>query len=337
MKRVNVLLLCGGGSAEHDISLKSADYFLDQLQKLDFVETYYVEIGKDGTRRDIDGKICELRRSGELFYFGDTQGIPLDFAIPCLHGFPGETGDIQSVFELMNLPYLGSGPEGSQICFNKVTSKLWLDALQIPNAPFLFFYRESLGIGERALTFFEAHGKDVFVKAARQGSSVGIFHVTDASELETSIERAFEFSSYVLLEKKIAGRELEVAAYQYNGQLQTTHPGEIICPSGSFYDYHQKYGKEGQTRTLTKAPDLETKALEKIERYSRVAFEGLGVRHLARIDFFLNQEGEPILNEINTFPGHTPISMFPMMLEGQGHSYAHFLGQIIKKEVDRAE
>ena len=140
--------------------------------------------------------------------------------------------------------------------------------------------------------------------------------------------------------KRIVGRELEVAAYQYDGQLKLASPGEIVCPQGSFYDYHQKYSDEGQTHTLTKAPDLDTKALEKIEHYSRLAFEGLGIRHLARIDFFLEQkgkQGEPILNEINTFPGHTPISMFPMMLESQGHSYAHFLGQIIKQETGRAQ
>ena len=202
MSKVNALLLCGGGGPEHNISLASAKYFLNELCKLDFVKTYCVEIGKDGVRRDLDGKICELRRSGELFYPGDGLGVPLDFAIPCLHGFPGETGDIQSVFELMNLSYLGSGPEASQICFNKVTTKLWLDSLQIPNAPFLFFYRQSPDIGERALTFFKQHGEDVFVKAARQGSSVGVFHVTSAPELKASIEQAFDFSTYVLLEKK---------------------------------------------------------------------------------------------------------------------------------------
>ena len=336
MSKINVLLLCGGGGAEHDISLASAKYFVSELCKLDFVKTYCIEIGKDGVRRDLHGRPCELRRSGELFFPDGNQNISLDFAIPCLHGFPGETGDVQSVFELMNLPYLGSGPEGSQICFNKVTTKLWLDSLQIPNAPFLFFYRQSSGIEKRALAFFKEHREDIFVKAAGQGSSVGVFHVNSASELETSIDRAFDFSPYVLLEKRIVGRELEVAVYQCDGQLQITPPGEIICPRGGFYDYHQKYGEEGQTRTLTKAPDLETKALEKIEYHSRMAFEGLGIRHLARIDFFLDEQGEPILNEINTFPGHTPISMFPMMLENNGHSYAHFLGQIIKKEVDRA-
>ena len=332
---MNVLLLCGGGGAEHDISLTSAQYLLGQLQKLDFVETYHIEIGKDGVRRDIHGRSCELRRSGELFFVEDNQSVSLDFAVPCLHGFPGETGDIQSVFELMNLPYLGSGPEASQICFNKVTTKLWLDALQIPNAPFVFFYRQSQDIEERALAFFKKYGEGVFVKAAGQGSSVGVFCVTCASELKASIDQAFDFSPYILLEKRIVGRELEVAVYQYDGCLQITPPGEIICPQGGFYDYHQKYSEEGQTRTLTKAPDLEIRALEKIERYGRLAFEGLGLRHLARIDFFLDEEGEPILNEINTFPGHTPISMFPMMLENNNHSYAHFLGQTIKEEAGR--
>ncbi len=335
MKKINVLLLCGGGGSEHDVSLISARYFLNQLQKIEFIETYYVEIGKDSIRRDLKGRPCELRKTGELFYPSHQEQsektVTLDFAIPCLHGSPGETGEIQSVFELMKLPYLGTRPEGSRLCFNKVTTKLWLNALGIPNTPFIFLYDQSQQAMDKALSFFKEQG-DIFVKAAQQGSSIGAFHITSEAGLCPKIAEAFTLSDYVLLEKTIRGRELEVSAYEYDKQVIITQPGEILC-SGDFYDYKEKYDQDSQAKTITVAPDLDKPTLEKIKRYAEKAFLGLGIRHLARIDFFLSEKGELFLNEPNTFPGHTPISMFPLMLENNGHQYHQFLSQIIKQEV----
>ncbi len=336
MRKLNVLLLCGGGGDEHDISLASAEYFWQKLAALDFVEPHYVQIDKEGTRRTREGDVCELRKSGELVWCASGKSVALDFAIPCLHGYPGETGHIQSVFELMGLPYFGPGPEASQTCFNKVTAKLWLDALHIPNTPFIFFHQDADDRYQRALAFFEQYRGDIFVKAAQQGSSVGVYHVTDASQLEESIDQAFHHSPCVLLEKAMIGRELEVSAYQYKGKLHITPPGEILCPSNSFYDHFQKYSEEGKTRTLVVAPDLSKQIEEKIENCARSAFVGLRLRHLARIDFLLDERGQPWLSEINTLPGHTPISMFPSMLENHGPTYAQFLGQIILEETDRA-
>ncbi|PIP96194.1 MAG: D-alanine--D-alanine ligase [Bdellovibrio sp. CG12_big_fil_rev_8_21_14_0_65_39_13] len=317
----NVLLICGGGGSEHDISLRSAKYLQEKLNSVADLEVYFVEIGKDQTRRDSKGRACELRKDGLLVL--EDQTIKLDFAIPCIHGPPGESGHIQAVFEMMGLPFLGCGHEASILCFNKISTKLWLQALHIPVTPFVFlsdFNDESL---QEVKNFFEIH-KDVFIKASEQGSSVGCYHVTEKSQLETRLKEAFALSPFVLVEKTIKGRELEIATYQYNGQLFATNPGEIVCPD-KFYTFEEKYNSESKTETKTEAQGLSSVIKEEMKSYAKRAFAGLRLKDLSRIDFFLDHEGSVYLNEINTFPGHTAISLFPLMMENNGLKYQDFL------------
>lgn len=324
----NVLLICGGGGTEHEISLVSAKFILGHLNNMTGITAHYVEITKEGHRVDINGERCELRRAGELVWPESDKSVSLNYAIPCIHGPPGETGDIQGVFEMMGLPYLGSNPEASRLCFNKVSTKLWLDALNIPNTPYLFLSeddQESLG---RAHAFFETHGHDLFVKAASQGSSVGCYHVTEKKNLERDIKEAFNFSPYVLIEKTLSGRELEVAVYEYQGKLECSEPGEIICPS-KFYSYEEKYSDNSKTLTLPKAENLPKEVSQQIKTFAMKAFRGLKLKDLARIDFFYTDDGKIYLNEPNTFPGHTKISMFPMMMRENGHDYKTFLEYLI--------
>lgn len=324
----NVLLICGGGGTEHEISIISAKFILGHLQTIEGVTPHYVEITKDGTRRDLQGRRCELRRAGELVWPESDESVLLNYAIPCIHGPPGETGDIQGVFEMMGLPYLGAAPEASRLCFNKVSTKLWLDALDIPNTPYLFlsdYDEESL---VKAHTFFKTEGQDLFIKASSQGSSVGCYHVTDKESLERDIKEAFTFSPYVLLERTVKGRELEVAVYEYEGKLECSNPGEIICPS-KFYSYEEKYSESSKTLTLPRAENLSDDIIEKIRYYAMKAFRGLKLKDLARIDFFYTTDGLVYLNEPNTFPGHTKISMFPMMMKENGHHYKTFLEYLI--------
>ncbi|HLE12303.1 MAG: D-alanine--D-alanine ligase A [Bdellovibrionales bacterium RIFOXYD12_FULL_39_22] len=320
----NVLLICGGGGTEHEVSLVSAKYIEENLHKMEGVESYFVEICKDGNRRTKDGSLCELRKDGELC-IGEKK-IKLDFAIPCIHGIPGETGELPALFEMMRLPYLGNGPEASVLCFNKISTKLWLNALGVPNTPYIFLNSlEDLPRAKKAM----AEWKHVFVKAASQGSSVGCYSVKGEEELTLALRKAFKYSPYVLIEKAISGRELEVSTYEYEGKIVATYPGEIICQPGSFYSYNEKYGADGHTKTATRAENISSDISEKIRNYALDAFVGLKLRHLSRIDFFLSNNGEIFLNEINTFPGMTPISMFPKMMEEYGHSFEKFLKDII--------
>ncbi len=328
MTKKNVLLICGGGSSEHEVSLISAGFIYDQLKDWEEINLHWVEICKDGTRKDKEGKSCELRKSGELVY--SDKSIKLNFAIPCIHGYPGETGDIQSVFEMMELPYLGCNPETSILCFNKVTTKLWLDNLNIPNTPFCYLTSLDDEQKEKASAFFKVN-PDVYIKAASQGSSIGCYHCTDANDLFKFLSDAFKYSDYVLIEKTIKGRELETSAYEFNGEIVVTPPGEIICPN-EFYTYEEKYAGKSETTTTPRAINVSEEVISLMKKYASTAFKALKIKHLSRVDFFLADDGKVYLNEINTFPGMTPISLFPLMMEQNGHSFSEWLKAIISKE-----
>jgi D-alanine-D-alanine ligase len=333
MNKKNILLICGGGGSEHAISLISAQYIKSQLDQLNDYQIYFVEIEPDGTRKDENGNKLELRKGGFLYQYQTQKEVKLDFAIPCFHGPPGETGQIQAVFELMELPYLGCEPEASALCFNKVSTKLWFDALNIPNTPYLFINDEKQQNIEKAKSFFEK-SKNVFVKASSQGSSIGCYFVADESNLIKSIEKAFKLSPYVLIEEYIEGRELEMAVYQYDEKIITTVPGEIVVPN-KFYDYDQKYSEDSKTITYIEAQNLDSKTIEEMKSMAVKVFTALKLRHLSRIDFFLSITGKVYINEINTFPGMTPISMFPKMMQNNKHSFSLFLKNIIDTDIKK--
>lgn len=332
MNAIQVLLLCGGGSSEHDVSLVSANYIEQQLKTMSDVNYLRVEMGRDGRWQSAEGQPCQLMLDGHLMV-GD-QAIRLDYVIPCVHGFPGETGDLQSLLDMANLPYLGCGSEASKNCFNKITTKLWFDALGIPNTPYVFLSENNEAAHDAAKSAFEQWGS-VFVKAACQGSSVGCYKVTALSDLTECVNQAFTYSDQVLVEKAIKPRELEVAAYEYKGELIITKPGEVKAPSETFYSFEEKYSQSSGSLTMVEATDLTEQQVADIRHYARRAFEQMKLKDLSRIDFFLSDEGEILLNEINTFPGMTPISMFPKMLENHGEVFGEFLAQAIHRAVKR--
>lgn len=327
----NILLLCGGGGTEHEVSLVSSKYIEKTLNDIGLYNVIKVVMGKDKifhklNAQDLQGEVVEMNFNRQLI---GSKKEDIHFVVPCIHGPPGETGEIQTFFELINLPYLGCGPEASLNCFNKVTSKLWFNALLIPNTPFEFL--ASMEDKKRAHDFIDRYGK-VFVKAASQGSSVGCYQVFKKAELDSALLEAFKFSNYVLVEKMVDARELEISTYEYEGAIIATLPGEINCPS-KFYSYQEKYDPHSKTSTEIVAPLLPKEAVEKMRSYAIKAFTHLKLRHLARIDFFYTVEGEIFLNEINTFPGMTPISMFPKMMENNGHSFNKFFKDIVAKNI----
>jgi len=331
-KDKNVLLICGGGGTEHEISLQSAQYILKKLESISGIKAHYLCIEKNSDRTNLLGQVCELRKAAELYNRETQETVKLDYAIPCIHGPPGENGQLQSVFELMKLPYLGAGPEASLNCFNKITTKLWLSSADIKNAPFTYLYNHDKNSMDRAREFFrKSSNKNVFIKAASQGSSIGCYQCEREEDLEGLIKKAFGFSSHVLIEETIKGRELEVAVFQMNGETTATYPGEITCP-GQFYSYEEKYNNESQTETHITARDIESSQVKSIKEIAQHAFEVLKIKDLARIDFFLTSRGDIFLNEINTFPGHTKISMFPLMMEHSGLTYEEFLSDKIHKK-----
>ncbi|MGL4192251.1 D-alanine--D-alanine ligase [Vibrio misgurnus] len=326
MTKTTILLLCGGGSSEHEVSLVSANYLQQQLELTPEFNVIRVEMKQDGW----------FTEQGDLVYLdtnratlnGEQLCYSIDFVVPCIHGFPGETGDIQSMFELAGIPYLGCGPEASANSFNKITSKLWYDALDIPNTPYLFLTQNTPEAVAKAQQAFINWGS-VFVKAARQGSSVGCYKVTEQDKIASAIEAAFGYSDQVLVEKAVKPRELEVAAYQMDGKLHISKPGEVIAPEDAFYSYEEKYSASSHSRTVIEADNLTDQQRALIQHCAERVFTHMQLRHLSRIDFFLTPEGQIYLNEVNTFPGMTPISMFPKMLENNGHRFSEFLAQCV--------
>lgn len=330
MSIINVLLLCGGGGSEHDISIRSASFFIKQLEKIKNVRPYWLEICRDGVRRNLLGDSCELRKDGILVQ--KDEQVRLNFAIPCLHGYPGETGHIQALFELMDLPFFGCNSEQNILCFNKISTKLWATHLGIPVTPFLSLTNNDEQDLHKAQVFLKLH-RDIYIKSSSQGSSIGCSHVTQEDQLKTAIDLGFRHSDQVLIEKTISGREIEIAVFEVDGAHIVSAPGEIVTGENKFYSYEEKYSKNSKATTkLDVSQDIGKKVTDLIQKYALHLFSNLKLTHLARIDFFLSDTGEVYLNEINTMPGHTEISMFPLLLEETGITYQQYLEKIINKE-----
>jgi D-alanine-D-alanine ligase len=329
MTKKNVLLLCGGGSSEHEISLRSVKFYEECLKNIPQVRTILIEIDKQGQWVDKAGKkyLLDGKRFLRAFEQDGDPGIKVDVAIPCIHGYPGETGDLQSYFEMIGLPYFGCNSETSKMCFNKITTKLWATALGVANTPYIFVSEISSDSQKTIIEFQRLHG-DVVVKASNQGSSVGCYMVEAGGDIMKAVKDAFELSPFVLIEKRMKPRELEVSAYEYDGKLQISYPGEIVTPSSTFYSYEEKYSSKSESKTFVRAENVTPEQVKTITDYATRLYRGLKIRHLSRIDFFLD-DGTIYLNEINTFPGSTSISMFPKMLEANGHSFTEYLKQHI--------
>ncbi|MBT1445553.1 D-alanine--D-alanine ligase [Shewanella sp. JM162201] len=333
MKKYNLVLLCGGGGSEHDISLLSAKYFEACLKDHPRFDTLWLELTGEGLYRTKSGEIVELTNSREIRFGDDKASWPVDYVIPCIHGYPGETGDIQSWFNLIRLPYFGCTSEASSNCFNKITAKMWFSALGIPNTPYLFLDEASDDAIRSVEAAFDNWGS-VFIKAASQGSSVGCFPAHKREDIPALVKKAFEYAPYVVVEKTIKARELEVAVYQYDGDIVATRPGEIVCAANTFYSFEEKYDTKSKAITHVEAPNVDEATVEAIRAYAIKAFKGMKLRHLSRIDFFLTEDNEILLNEINTFPGLTQISMFPKMLANHGHDFTTYLEKAILAELE---
>lgn len=326
----NVLLLCGGGSTEHEISLRSVKYYEDCMAKMPFVHTIKIEIDKQGQWVDETGKryLLDGKRMLRAFAQDGAPGIHIDVAIPCIHGYPGETGDLQSYFEMIGLPYFGCNSETSKMCFNKITTKMWATALGVANTPYIFVSEHNEEAKKKLLAFQKEHG-DIVVKASNQGSSVGCYMIEAGGDALKALDDAFKLSPFVLIEKRMKPRELEVSAYEFDGKLHISYPGEIVTPSSTFYTYEEKYSSQSESKTFIRAENVTPEQVNTITDYATKLYKGLKIRHLSRIDFFLDN-GKIYLNEINTFPGSTSISMFPKMLEANGHSFVDYLRQHIE-------
>ena len=316
-----IVLFNGGQSAEHDISLVSCEYLKGHLKELGYYHVHEVMLSPQGQWL-FEGGPCFVSPGGKLHHSQGT--LQVDAAIAYLHGHPGETGELLALLELYGIPHLGPCSEAASLSFNKASAKYWLEGAGVPVCPGVVLCSTEKNELAKAHDFFQQQG-EVFVKPSSQGSSRGCSLVAGPKELEKAIAQAFEFSPYVLVEKKIEGRELEVAVYEYEGEVHVSLPGEIIVPRGEFYNYEEKYSQQSQSETKTVAPHLSRDVVSEIQSHALCVFHLLKLSDLARVDFFYSEEGGILFNEVNIFPGLTPISMFPKMLEQNGPLFRSFL------------
>ena len=319
---MNILLICGGDGSEHSVSLVSANYLMKQMSMLPKVNVTQVIIHNNFWETNNNHK-CYLSNESILFIEG-FDSVKIDYVIPCIHGFPGETGDLQSYLEMIHVPYLGCNSESSKLCYNKISTKLWLDGMGIPNTPYVFISDKSSESLNKAIVSFDLWGP-LFIKASSEGSSVGCYKVNDRSQIIPKIFEAFKYSDRVLIEKAEKARELEVAVFEYGSEIIVTDPGEIIFSTETFYSYDEKYGSKSSTTTDVVAKNLTNDQRCLIKELALKAFKNFKLKDLSRIDFFLTNDNKIYINEINTFPGMTSTSLFPKMMTNVGITMSSYL------------
>jgi D-alanine-D-alanine ligase len=344
-KRMRVGILFGGRSGEHEVSLVSAASVMKALdpEKYEVVPIGITKEGRWLAGTAAQKMLPEILRSGErvmpsadptvaalvALNATDSRSVQLDVVFPVLHGTYGEDGTVQGLLDLAGVPYVGSGVLGSAVGMDKdMQKRLFLQA-KLPVGDFVAVLRaeweKSRGKVLRALR--KKFRFPVFVKPATLGSSVGMTKAHDPKELAEAMDLAAEFAQKILVERAIRGREIEVAVLG-NEDPRASVPGEIV-PHREFYDYAAKYLEQG-TRLLIPAK-LTRAQVKRFQEYAVRAFRALECLGMARVDFFLEQRtGRILLNEVNTIPGFTSISMYPKMWEASGVSYRELLDRLIE-------
>jgi len=354
-RKIRVAVLFGGKSAEHEVSLQSAKSIVDAIDRSKY-DVVLVGIDKKGrwylneTSRFLlhanDPKRIKLNKSGDSLALVPGEKVeqwiqrsshrrlgPVDVVFPVLHGPFGEDGTVQGFLKLANVPFVGASVLGSAIGMDKDVMKRLLREAGIPTAKFFVFDRTSLD----RMDFKEIEhrlGVPLFVKPANLGSSVGISKVRGRTEFDLAVKHAFEYDNKILIEECIQGREIECSVLGNEDPIASV-PGEIL-PQHEFYSYEAKYMDE--RGAILKIPaDLPTDVVEKVQHLARLTFKVLCCEGMARVDFFFKGEKEVIVNELNTIPGFTQISMYPKLWKASGISYAELIDRLIQLALERFE
>jgi len=350
--RRRVLLLFGGRSAEHDVSRVTAVAVARALDPAKY-EIVPVAITTDGRWLLADEARAQLARAHEALPAafavagaqvelpsdpgrselvqrdsGATFGV--DVVLPLLHGPYGEDGTVQGLLELADLPYVGAGVLGSAVGMDKIMMKRALAAAGLPHARYLALRdtHDARAFADRV----EAElGLPCFVKPSNMGSSVGISKVRTRAELDAAIVHAFDYDEWILAEEAIAGREIEVGVLG-DDPPEASLPGEVI-PAADFYDYADKY-EDGKAELLVPAP-LSAAETDAVRALAISVFEACRCEAMARVDCFLRRDGSFVVNELNTIPGFTPISMYPRLWEASGVPYSALLDRLIDQALAR--
>jgi len=348
-KRLRIGVLFGGRSGEHEVSLASAASVIRGLDP-DKYEILPIGITKEGHWLIGSGAqkmLPEVLRTGQRVTMsadptdaalvrldGSGGGQRIDVIFPVMHGTFGEDGTIQGLLDLAGLPFVGAGVLGSAIAMDKDVAKKLLQAAKIPVVPWVSIRRDEWERNENIIThqIEKEFPYPLFVKPATLGSSVGMSKVHSRQELAPALNLASEFAMKILVERAVNAREIEVSVLG-NRDPQASVPGEIV-PHREFYDYAAKYLEEG-TKLLIPA-DLKPVQVKKFQHLAVLAFRALELSGMARVDFFLGKEGgKTYLNEVNTIPGFTSISMYPKLWEASGIPFAQLIDRLIELALEQ--
>jgi D-alanine-D-alanine ligase len=336
--KINVVVLFGGESAEHDVSCITAAHVLRALNANKY-EITTVGITREGdwvtVESDSNTPIDRLVATGQPTNISAIlQGVnrlARTVVIPLLHGPMGEDGTVQGALELAHVAYVGAGVLGSAIAMDKSIAKQILAQNEIPQPKFISV-RDNEDLNTVCDRTFDELGIPVFVKPANMGSSIGVKKAKTRDEILSALQQAFEYDEWALIEEAIVGREIEVAILG-NQSAQASVPGEII-PGNEFYDYEDKYLGDS-AKLLVPAP-LTAQQIVEVQQLALKIFAILRSDGMARIDFFFEENGRGFLcNEVNTIPGFTPISMYPKLWSASGLSYSDLLDRLINLAIDR--
>ena len=352
--KINVAVIFGGKSSEHDVSLVSAYNVIKNIPTDKYGVTcigitkkgnwlYYPgsyesiptgawESNPDCTHAFIS--VNPVYRGLITLDNGNYYHRKIDVIFPVLHGKNGEDGTIQGMFELAQIPYVGCGVLASASCMDKAFTHMILEANGIKTAKFdTVLYNDILNL-DAEVDRVESNLKyPMFVKPANAGSSIGISKAYNRSQLLDAISLAFNHDTKVVIEETIVGREVEVAVMGFNNLIASV-PGEIETVSKyDFYDFKAKY--EDKSTVLHIPADLDEVTIKKLQDTAKKAFKAMGCQSLSRCDFFVLENGDVILNEINTLPGFTPISMYPKLMNEIGIDYPTLLDTLITEAIEK--
>jgi D-alanine-D-alanine ligase len=341
MNKVRVAIICGGKSSEHEISCISANGILNAIDRSKF-EPVLIGITKSGkwlllpddtTFITLNGALPTVPESGievsitSQGLFSGGKNLAIEVAFPILHGTYGEDGTIQGLFEMIGLRYVGSGVLASAVSMDKSYAKPIFAAAGLKVAPGTVVTSTNFELPSNL-------NYPLFVKPARSGSSRGTTKVKQSSDLKGAVEAALAFDSKVIIEQAVDGKEIECAVLQSQGKTIVSPVGEIVISSKyEFYDFQAKYLDDSMQLVF---PDLPAGVEEKIQSAALTAFNAAGCEGLARVDFFYSNSGDVVINEINTMPGFTPLSVYPKLIEKSGINYQGLITTLIQTAQSRS-
>lgn len=354
MSKIKVAVIFGGASSEHDISLISASNVIRNMPQEKYRVTcigitkkgrwlYYpgdvsnIETGEWEKDPDCSPAIISpdpLHKGIVILENGEYTLKKIDVVFPVLHGKNGEDGTIQGLLELAKIPYVGCGLLSSAACMDKAYTHSVLDSAGIMTARWRMLNHRNINhLDDACREIADELGFPMFVKPANSGSSIGINKADDLASLKEAIKIAFSHDNKVVIEEYIKGQELELAVFGYDSPF-VSFVGEI-GKSNDFYDYDSKYINNSVSLHIpARIPDDKVKVLRET---ALNAYKAMGCKGLARTDFFLTEDGEVILNEINTMPGFTSISMYPKLMEDLGMTYSYLIDKLLEQAIDNSD